>query len=215
MKIDLVSLFPDSFQSYLNESIIKRALEKNAVDINIHNLREFAVNEYGKVDDTPYGGGPGMVIMIEPVYKIINKLKTKNSIVIATTAKGELYKQSTAKELSKKDHIIILCGHYAGFDQRILDELVDLQISIGNFILTGGELAALVITDSIVRLQEGVLGNSDSFKIDSFYEDDTTKQYPIYTKPEEFTVNGKMLKVPPTLLSGNHKEIEIWKKNNS
>lgn len=214
MKIDIITIFPEIFENYFSESMIKIAREKNLVEINIHNLRDYAEDKHQTVDARPFGGGAGMVMMIEPIHKAIQSLRTENSLVIATVANGKVYKQSIAKELSTKDHLIILCGHYGGIDFRVLEELVDMNISIGYYVLTGGELPAMVIVDSIARLIPGVLGNDESAQSDSFYNDDITPQYPIYTRPAEYDLNGKILKVPNTLLSGNHKEIENWRENN-
>lgn len=218
MQIDIVTIFPKMFDGPFGESIIGKAQEKNIVEIQIHDLRNWAEGKWKRVDDTPFGGGGGMVMMIEPIDRALNELRKENSIVIATTAKGETFKQSTAKKLAEKlgksnasGHIIIICGHYEGFDQRILDNLVDIQISIGNYVLTGGEIPAMVITDAIVRLLPSAVGNEETPKSDSFYADDKTKQYPIYTKPAEY----KGMKVPDILVSGDHGKIKHWKNNNS
>ena len=186
----------------------------NIVEIDIHNLRDWATNKHNNIDDTPYGGGGGMVMMVEPIHKAIESLRTPESYVIATTAKGNTYKQSKAKELSTKIHLIILCGRYEGIDQRVLDTIIDEQISIGNFVLTGGEIPAMVITDSIVRLLPEALGNESSPETDSFYSDDKSIQYPIYTKPEKYKIDGVEYRVPEILLSGNHKKIEEWRHKN-
>lgn len=215
MQIDIITIFPKMFSGPFSESIIKRAQENGKVKVNIHDLRDWATGKHKQVDDTPYGGGGGMVMMIEPIHKALKDLKKDNSVVVATTAKGETYKQSAAKKFSKLEHIIIICGHYEGLDQRILDTLVDYPVSVGNYVLTGGELPAMIISDSIVRLIPGVLGNEASPKSDSYYKDDQTRQYPIYTKPEIYEVEGKELKVPDILLSGDHKRIEEWREYNN
>ncbi len=235
MKIDIVTLFPEMFENFLKTSIIGRAMKQKLVEIEVHNLRKWAVNDYGKVDDKPFGGGAGMVLMIEPIYKalceIVGKEKSKRIMphlpspklrqagvpslkIVALSAKGETYKQSKAKGLaSKVDHLVLLCGHYEGFDQRILDNFVDEQISIGNYVLTGGEIPAMVVVDSVVRLIPNVLGNNESPVSDSFFEDDKTIQYPQYTRPEEFLLdNGETLFVPKVLLNGNHAEIKHWRE---
>ncbi|MBN1331796.1 tRNA (guanosine(37)-N1)-methyltransferase TrmD [Candidatus Dojkabacteria bacterium] len=215
MKIDILTIFPEMFEGPFSYSIIERAQEAGLLEIDIHDLRNWAEGKHKKVDDTPYGGGGGMVMMIEPIHKALKELKKKDSIVIATTAKGETYKQSTAKNFATHKHLIIICGHYEGFDQRILDELVDYPASIGNYVLTGGEIPAMVIVDSVVRLLPGAVGNEETPKNDSFYEDDKTIQYPIYTKPAEYDLDGKVLKVPGILLSGDHKEIQKWRNSQS
>jgi len=213
MKIDILTIFPNMFEGPFGESIVKRAKEAGAAEINIHDLRKWATGKHKQVDDTPYGGGGGMVMMIEPIDKALKDLRKKNSHVIATSAKGETYKQSSAKRLAKVEHMIIICGHYEGFDQRILDSLVDQTLSIGNYVLTGGEIPAMVIVDSVVRLLPGVVGNADTPKNDSFYEDDMTKQYPIYTKPTEYELDGEISKVPDVLIGGDHKKIKEWQKD--
>ncbi len=213
MKIDIITLFPKMFDAIFNQSIIKRAKEKGLVTIETHDLRKWSKGKYKQVDDKPFGGGAGMVLMIEPIANAINELRTQDSIVIATTAKGNIFKQSVAKKLSENKHLIILAGHYEGFDQRILDHLTDFNISIGNFVLTGGEIPAMAIIDATLRLIPGVLGNEKSPQNDSFYKDDKTKQYPVYTRPKEFKYKNKILKVPDVLLSGDPKKITIWQKN--
>lgn len=217
MKIDIVTLFPEMFQGPFQNSIIKRAIDKNIVEISIHNLRNWGLGTYKKVDDTPYSGGGGMLIMLEPVYKCLKAIKSTQAnseptYVVAMTAKGNTLKQSKVKSLKSKKHLIILAGHYEGFDQRILDHLVDEQISIGDYVLTGGEIPAMVLTDTVIRLLPEVVGNQDTPKTDSFYQDDETIQYPQYTKPEEFkTEDNQIWRVPEILLSGNHERINNWK----
>lgn len=203
MRIDILTLFPSIINSYLDESIIKRAIEKGLVNINVINIRDFSPFKSGQVDDTPYGGGGGMVLMCEPVFKAIDSVKTSDSIVIMTTPAGIKYNQSTAVDLSKYKHLILLCGHYEGFDERIKTK-VDMEISIGDYVLTGGELASLVITDSVVRLLEGVITDT-SLESESFT--DNLLDYPVYTKPREC----EGLKVPDVLLSGDHKKINEYR----
>ena len=203
MRIDILTLFPSIINSYLDESIIKRAIEKGLVNINVINIRDFSPFKSGQVDDTPYGGGGGMVLMCEPVFKAIDSVKTSDSIVIMTTPAGIKYNQSTAVDLSKYKHLILLCGHYEGFDERIKTK-VDMEISIGDYVLTGGELASLVITDSVVRLLEGVITDT-SLESESFT--DNLLDYPVYTKPREY----EGLKVPDVLLSGDHKKINEYR----
>ena len=208
---DIVTIFPEVISAYTNSSIIKRAQEKELVKINIHNLRNWAKDKHKSVDDKPYGGGPGMLMKIEPIFNCLKDLKKENSIVILTSPKGEKLTQKKLKELSQNTnaHYIILCGHYEGFDQRIHDYLVDYEYSIGDYVLSGGELPALVLVDGITRLIPGVLGNEESLISETFNSD--VPDYPQYTKPEEF--NG--WKVPDILLSGNHKEIKEWRENMS
>lgn len=207
MKIDILSLFPDMYNNIFDESIIKRALDDNKVVINIHNFRDFSTDKHHKVDDTPYGGGNGMVLTCQPIFDCVNSLKTEDSKVILLTPDGEVYKQKRAYELSKEKHIILICGHYEGFDERIRS-ICDLEISIGDFILTGGELASMVLVDSIVRLLPGVIEEGSHLN-DSF--NDNLLDYPTYTKPRVF--NG--MEVPPVLLSGDHKKIEEYRKSES
>ena len=208
---DIVTIFPEVISAYTNSSIIKRAQEKELVKINIHNLRNWAKDKHKSVDDKPYGGGPGMLMKIEPIFNCLKDLKKENSIVILTSPKGERLTQKKLKELSQDTnaHYIILCGHYEGFDQRIHDYLVDYEYSIGDYVLSGGELPALVLVDGITRLIPGVLGNEESLISETFNSD--IPDYPQYTKPEEF--NG--WKVPDILLSGNHKEIKEWRESMS
>ena len=204
MKIDILTLFPKMFTGFLNESIIKRALISKKVEINIIDFREYSSLPNQQVDDTPYGGGAGMVLMCEPIVKAIESLKTDDSLVILTCPQGKPYKQNIARNLSQAKHLIIVCGHYEGFDERIRN-FVDMEISIGDYILTGGEIPALVITDSVVRLIEGVI-TKDSYLEDSFT--DNLLDYPTYTKPADF----RGMKVPPVLLSGNHQKIEEYRR---
>jgi len=205
MKISILTLFPNMFDGFLNESIIKRAVEKEKVEINIINFRDYSKRNNNQVDDTPYGGGAGMVLMCEPIFDAIEAIKTKDSIVIMMTPDGKTYNQKIAKELINKKHIILLCGHYEGFDERI-KTIVDMEISIGDFILTGGEIPAMAISDSIIRLLDGVI-NKESLDSESF--DNELLDYPVYTKPADF----RGLKVPEVLLSGNHKLIDEWRQN--
>lgn len=205
MKIDILSLFPEMFTNIFSESIIKRAIDKSLVEINVINFRSFSKINNNQVDDTPYGGGAGMVLMCEPIFDCIKSIKTKDSLVILMTPDGVTYNQKTAKNLSTKKHLIIICGHYEGFDERIRT-LVDEEISIGDFVLTGGEIPAMAITDSIVRLIPGVI-TTGSLDSESF--NDNLLDYPVYTKPREY--NG--MTVPEVLLSGNHEEINKWRNN--
>ena len=204
MKIDVLTLFPESIDGFLNESIIKRAINSNKVEINLINFRDYSPLNNNQVDDTPYGGGAGMVLRCEPIFNAIEDIKTDDSYVIMLTPEGNKYNQTKAKELTSKKHIILLCGHYEGFDERI-KTLVDEEISIGDYILTGGEIAAAAIIDSTVRLIDGVI-TKESLDSESF--DDNLLDYPTYTKPAEY--NG--LKVPDVLISGNHELIKKWRE---
>jgi tRNA (guanine37-N1)-methyltransferase len=211
MRIDIISAVPEIFDSFLHTSIIKNAQEKGVVQIFVHNLHKYSSDKFGHIDDTPYGGGSGMVIRCEPVFRCIEELKSQREYdeVIYLTADGEFYNQSIANELSLKRNLIFLCGHYKGVDQRIRDALVTREISIGDFILTGGELPAMLVIDSIVRLVPGVLGDPQAIFEDSFQ--DGLLEPPIYTKPADF----RGMKVPDVLLSGNHKEIATWRYEQS
>lgn len=204
MKISILSLFPNMFDGFLNESIIKRAIEKNIVEIEIINFRDYSISNNNQVDDTPYGGGAGMVLMCQPIFDCIESIKSEESVVIMMTPDGEKYTEKRAKDLTKYKHIILLCGHYEGFDERI-KTIVDLEISMGDFILTGGEIPAMAITDSIVRLLDGVI-NKESLESESF--ENNLLDYPVYTKPSNF----RGLLVPEILLSGNHQKIKEWRK---
>ncbi len=211
LRIDVVTIFPKIFKAVVNESIIKRAREKKKVLINIHDLREYADNRHKKVDDRPFGGGPGMVISPVPVFKAVKKIKGGSKIakVILLTPQGKKLDQKKVQLLSTKKRLIFLCPHYEGIDERVRQELVDEEISIGDYILTGGELPALVIIDSITRLLPGVLGDKDSIKSESFI--DNLLEYPHYTRP----ANLEGMNVPEVLLRGNHKKIEQWRRQQS
>lgn len=204
MQIDILTLFPDMFDGFINESIIKRAIEKGKVKINVINFRDYTTDPHGKVDDTPFGGGAGMVIGIEPIYNALEAIKTEDSYVILMTPNGKTFNQSVVKDLSSRKHIILICGHYEGFDYRV-NSLVDEEISIGDFILTGGELPAMMISDAVIRLLPGVI-TEESLESESF--DDGFLDYPVYTKPRDF----KGMKVPDVLLNGNHAEINKYRE---
>jgi len=203
MKIDILTIFPNMFEGFLNTSIIKRAIEDKLVEINTINIRDYSDYPNKKVDDYPFGGGGGMVLMPEPIYKAVESIRTEDSLVVLMTPQGRTYYQEMAYELLDYNHIIIICGHYEGFDERILD-LVDLEISIGDYILTGGEIPSMVIADSIVRLVDGVI-QKDSHINESFQNN--LLDYPVYTKPQDF--RGK--KVPEVLISGHHENIRKWR----
>ncbi len=211
MRIDIISAIPEIFESFLKTSLIKIAQDKGLVKIFVHNLHKYSKDKFGHIDDTPYGGGSGMIIKCEPVFRCIERLKSERQYdeIIYLTADGTLYNQDIANELSLKTNLIFLCGHYKGIDQRIRDALVTREISIGDYILTGGELPAMLVIDSIIRLIPGVLGDPQSIFEDSFQ--DGLLEPPIYTKPADF----RGLKVPEILLSGNHKEIAKWRYEQS
>ena len=203
MKIDVLTLFPEMFTGVISSSIIKRAIDDNKIEINLHNFRDYSKDIHHKVDDTPYGGGCGMILTCQPIFDCVSDLKDDESTVILLTPDGTPYKQEIANNLVKLKHLIIICGHYEGFDDRIRS-ICDMEISIGDYVLTGGEIPAMVLIDSVTRLIDGVI-NKESYQNDSFYNG--LLDYPQYTKPREY--NG--LKVPDVLLSGNHKEIEKYR----
>ena len=205
MRIDILTLFPSMFDGFLNESIIKRAIEKEAIKINIINFRDYSKDPHKKVDDTPFGGGSGMVLTCQPIFDCVESIKTDDSLVILLTPDGKTYNQKMANDLKEFKHLIIICGHYEGFDDRIR-VLVDKEISIGDFILTGGEIAAMAITDSITRLLDGVISKG-SLESESFNEN--LLDYPVYTKPRNF----RGMEVPEVLVSGDHKKIEEYRKS--
>lgn len=209
MKIDILTLFPNIFKGPFSESIIKRAQKRGLVEIKIFNLRDFALDKHKVVDDKPYGGGAGMVLKVDVVDRALRKLKKKNSKVILLTPQGKRLNQNLVKKLSHNNHLILICGHYEGFDERIRKYLVAEEISIGDYILTGGELPAAVLTEAIIRLIPGVLGKSDSLRKESFSQFNklTLLEYPQYTRPEKY----KNWSVPKILLSGNHQKIEEWR----
>ena len=217
MQFDIITIFPEIFDSYLNESILKIAQEKKKIKINVHNLRDYSDNKHRNTDDTPYGGGPGMVMMVQPIYDAILGIthlrqgsggQAKKSKVIALDPGGKMFDQKIATNYAEDlDQIILLCGRYEGFDARIY-ELVDERLSIGQYVLSGGELPAMIITEAVARLLPGVLGHEHSTLEESYSQGLDYIEYPQYTRPEEF----KGMKVPKILLSGNHKEIEEWRK---
>ena len=207
MKFDVLTLFPEMFE-ILNQSIIGKAIEKELIDINLINIRDFSKDKHKKVDDTPYGGGAGMVMKPDVVYDAYQSIKDRNAKVIYMSPQGKPLNQKKVEELSKENHLIILCGHYEGIDQRVLDKIVDEEISIGDYVLTGGEIPAMVLIDSVSRYVEGVL-KEDSIKEESF--SNGLLEYPQYTRPEVF----EGMKVPEVLLSGHHENIEKWRKEKS
>ena len=238
MKFDIITIFPDIFSSYFGESIISRAQKKELIDIKIHNLRDWTTDKHKTVDDTPYGGGAGMVLKVEPIWKCVETIKSqiqnsksqinpkskiinpKQSRVILFSAKGKKYTQADAERLAKYDNLILICGRYEGVDERVAEYVADEEISIGDYVLTGGEIPAMILVDSITRLLPGVLGNPKSLDEESFNGDiqnskfkiqNSVLEHPQYTKPEEF----EGWKVPEVLLGGNHGEIQKWREKNS
>lgn len=211
MIFNIITIFPQIFDSYFNISMIKRAKDKKIIDINVTDLRKFAdKNDVHKsVDDTPYGGGAGMVLKIEPIFKALKSIRRKKkSRVILFSAKGKQLKQKDLKRLSKYDQLIMICGRYEGVDNRVAEYLVDEEIAIGEYVLTGGEIPAMILVDGITRLLPGVLGNIESAQDESFAKENEL-EYPQYTKPEKF----KSWQVPKILLSGNHKKIKEWRES--
>lgn len=207
MKIDILTLFPEMYNGIFSESIIKRAIDLGKMEINIHNFRDYSLDLHHKVDDTPYGGGAGMVLTCQPIFDCVRALKTDDTKVILLTPDGVLYKQKMAYDLALEKHLILICGHYEGFDERIRS-ICDLEISIGDYVLTGGELASMVLVDSIGRLLPGVI-EEESHLNDSF--NNNLLDYPTYTKPRVF----EGMEVPEVLLSGDHKKINLYRQEES
>lgn len=206
MKISVLTVFPEMLEPMINCSILGRAIKKGILTVEVINIRDFAKSKHKNTDDYPFGGGVGMLMMAEPIFSAFEQIKTEDSLSIYMSPQGETLTPEIAKELSQNKHIIILCGHYEGVDQRVIDNLIDREISIGDYVLTGGELAALVVIDALSRFVDGVLGSVDSAYEDSF--SDGLLEAPQYTRPADF--NG--LKVPDVLLSGNHKLISEWQR---
>ncbi len=212
MIIDVVTLFPSMFQGVLGESILKRAQEQGLAQVNLINLRDFSKDKHKKVDGPPFGGGPGMVIMAEPVFEAVEHLRQngrEESFLVLLTPGGVRYDQTLAQELSKQKGLILLCGHYEGLDERVSQGLSPLEVSIGDYVLTGGEIPALVLLDSMVRLIPGVLGSGESLAQESFSSG--TLEYPQYTRPQEF----RGMKVPDVLVSGDHEKVADWRRDQS
>ena len=216
LKIDVVTIFPDMFDNIIEFGVLKEAFKKNICQLNIYNLRDFSNYKRGRVDDRPYGGGPGMVLMSEPIDGAITFIKKKNKIkkkekqkTILLAPRGEKMNQNKLKYLVNLENIILICGRYEGVDQRVIDSLIDFEISIGDYVLTGGEIPAMVIIDGVIRLLPGVVGKEESLKSESF--EDNLLDYPQYTRPPVF----KGMAVPKILLSGNHKDIQKWRKEKS
>ncbi|MBM3702346.1 MAG: tRNA (guanosine(37)-N1)-methyltransferase TrmD [Actinobacteria bacterium] len=216
LKIDVVTIFPNMFDNIIEFGVLKEAFKKNIFQLNIYNLRDFSNYKHGRVDDRPYGGGPGMVLMPEPIDNAITFIKKKNKIkkkekqkTILLAPRGEKLNQNKLKYLSNLENIILICGRYEGVDERVIDSLIDFEISIGDYVLTGGEIPAMVIIDGVIRLLPGVVGKEESLKSESF--EDNLLDYPQYTRPPVF----KGMDVPKILLSGNHKDIQKWRKEKS
>lgn len=209
MKIHVLTIFPEIIDTFAQWSIIGRAVNKNVVNLKSVDIREYSKDKHKRVDDYPFGGGPGMVMKVQPIYDALNSVKEANSKTIYLSPQGKPYNQDMAKRLSKEKHLILLCGHYEGIDNRIVENYVDMEISIGDYVLTGGEIPAMVLMESIIRLLPGALGNQESTLNESHYNG--LLEHPQYTRPREFMNH----KVPEVLLSGNHKKIEEWKKYKS
>lgn len=212
MNFHIITIFPEIFESYFDKGMIKQAQKKELVNIKIYNLRDYTDDKHKTVDDTPYGGGPGMVLKVDSIFRCVedikkNKIKKSDKIkTILFSAKGKKYSQQQAKKYSKLEDVILICGRYEGVDERVAEEIVDEEISIGDYVLTGGEIPAMILTDSVARLIPGVLGNKDSLETETYNTEET--DYPVYTKPEVFN----QWKVPEVLLGGNHQEIKKWRK---
>jgi len=222
MKIDVVTLFPKMFESPFAESMIRRAIDKKILELNLHDMRKWAWNDYGAVDDKPFGGDVGMLIRADVIFNALREIQNPSALraspldrgdlkrkIILTSARGKRFTQKKAEDWSRLDNLIIVCGHYEGFDQRVADCLADEEVSIGDYVLTGGELPAMVLVDSVVRLIPGVLGDKNSLIFESFQGN--LLEYPQYTRPASF----KDMQVPAVLLSGNHRKIESWRKQKS
>lgn len=216
MKFNIITIFPDIFSSYLKEGMMRLAVKKNIISVNPINLRDFTNDKHKTVDDTPYGGGAGMLLKVDPLYEALRSLKAKPGLkskkIILLSASGKKWNQKKAQEYSKLKEITFICGRYEGVDERI-KEFIDEEVSIGDYVLTGGELAAMTIIDSVTRLLPGALGNGES-AIDESHSQEGLGEYPQYTKPEIFQAGRKKLSVPKILLSGNHKLINEWRKDN-
>jgi len=219
MDFNVITIFPDIFKSYFKESIIKRAEKNNLLKLNIYNLRSFTKDKRKTIDDRPFGGGRGMVLRVEPIYKAVSKIKEKNpdkkTKVILFTPRGKKFNQKKASEWAKLDSLILICGRYEGIDERVAKYIADEKISIGNFVLMGGEIPAIAVIESVARLLPGVIGNSNLLK-KRISSKEGFIEYPQYTRPELFEPEkGKKWKVPKVLLSGNHKEIQLWRDKHS
>lgn len=217
MQFDIITIFPNIFDSYFNESILKRAQDRKLIKIKIHNLRDFTDDKHKQIDDRPFGGGPGMVLMAEPIIKCLDKIliksKTEKIKIILFSPAGKQLNHKIVKQYSKLDRIILICGRYEGIDARV-EKFINEKISIGNYVLSGGEIPAMVTIEAVSRLLPEVLGNSESANDDSFVKENYL-EYPQYTRPEELKIKNKNLKVPKILLSGDHGKIQEWREKHS
>ncbi len=220
MKFEIITIFPNFFESFKSEALISRAIKNKIISINTHNLRDFSGDERGTVDDRPYGGGVGMVLKFLPIFKAVKTLKSKVQSqkskvrTILLSAKGKLFNQKDAKRLSKYDQLIFICGRYEGVDERVADHVADEEISIGEYVLFGGEVPTMVVVEAVTRLLPGAVGKEESIQNESFSKD-FSKEYPQYTRPEVIEIAKKRLKVPKVLLSGDHGKILEWRKKKS
>ncbi len=224
MKFNIITIFPTFFESFKNEALISRAQKKKLISITTHNLRDYADDARGTVDGRPYGGGAGMVLMFSPIYKAVKKIrKQKKTKIIVFNPKGKKFTQEMARNWSKLDNLIMICGRYEGIDERVMTEIADEEISIGDYVLFGGEVPAMVVMEAVARLLPGAIGKQESLKDESFNDagimgqEQLTKfiEYPHYTRPEVIVIKKKKLKVPEVLLSGDHKKIEEWRQTKS
>ena len=217
MKIDIITIFPDLFKGFISESLLARAQKKKLITIKTHNLRRWTTDDHKTVDGRPYGGGAGMVLKVEPIFKAVKAVnKNKKSRVILLSAKGKTFTQKDARRLSKYNQLVFICGRYEGVDERVAKYIADEEISVGNYVLFGGEVASMVIIEAVSRLIPGVVQKEESIKNESFSDKESKeKEHPQYTRPEVFVLKGKKLKVPPVLLSGDHRAINDWRKKNS
>lgn len=217
MTFDIITIFPHLFDSFLNESLIKKSVQKKLNKICVHDLRRWAKGKHRQVDDRPYGGGPGMILMVEPILRALKSLKAKKgqkkTKIILLSPAGKEFNQKMAQKLSGYDRLILICGRYEGVDARV-EKIIDKKISIGPYVLSGGELAAMVMVETISRLRPGYLGNPNSLQEETFLFSQNKKEYPQYTRPETMVIQGKKYHVPKILLSGNHQKIKEWRKKN-
>lgn len=220
MRIDIITIFPKIFEGFLKESLLARAQAKKLIKFGVHDLRKWTTDKHKTVDDRPYGGGAGMVLKVEPISKAVKslkfKVKNKKTRVISLSAKGKTFTQKDARRLAKYDQLVFICGRYEGVDERVAKYIADEEISIGNYVLFGGEIPVMVIIEAVSRLLPGVVQKEESILYESFSDKyANTKEYPQYTRPETVVINGKKISVPKVLLSGDHKKIEAWRKKHS